>query len=472
MLTGLRLCVAGLAPLSPDECYYWIWSRAPANGYLDHPPMVALWIRLGTSLAGDTELGVRLLAPFAGFIGSVALARAGRDLIGTWRAGIAAAAIMNATLFSGVGSVTMTPDTPLLLFWTLTLTAVARLLATGNAVMWLPAGCMAGLAMDSKYTAALLAPALLAWMIASPGPRGWLARWEVWAASVLAIAPVAGVISWNADHGWVSFAKQGGRTGVWDPSRAAAHLGELIGGQAGLATPLIFVMCLAGIAVAVRHARRPAWGLLAALTIIPALVFIQHALGDRVQANWPAVIYPAASIAAAGLGGFWLRIRGPAVALGFLVSAVIWIQSVAAPIPLPRAIDPTLMRLGGWMEWAVAIRERADAAGASFVATDNYGLGGELAFLLPPAIAVVGVEQRWSYFDLPPGAAAMAGRSGILVRSARRTDAPDPAAWSAVMPLEEITRSRGGTLAETYRLYRVIGRAGGAATSAVLPRPE
>jgi 4-amino-4-deoxy-L-arabinose transferase-like glycosyltransferase len=461
-----------MTPLSPDECYYWIWAQAPANGYLDHPPMVALWIRLGTAFAGDTALGVRLLAPLAGFIGSVALARAGRDLLGTWRAGIAAAAIMNATLFSGVGSVTMTPDTPLLLFWTLTLTALARLVATGNGILWLPAGCMAGLAMDSKYTAVLLAPALLAWLIASPGMRGWFVRWQLWAASALAVAPVAGVILWNAGHGWASFAKQGGRTGAWDPARAAGYLGELIGGQAGLATPLIFAMCVAGIAVALRRARQPAWGLLAALTFIPALVFIQHALGDRVQANWPAIIYPAASIAAAGLGGFWVRIRGPAVALGFVLTALVWLQGAAAPLPLPRAVDPTLMRLGGWTGWAATIRERADAAGAAFVATDNYGLGGELALLLPRPIAVVGVEQRWSYFDLPPGAPAMAGKTGILVRSARRADPPDPAAWSAIMPLAEITRSRAGNVAETYRLYRVIGQENGSVTSAVLPRPN
>ena len=35
-------------PLSPDEAYYWVWSHALAAGYLDHPPMVALWVRAGT----------------------------------------------------------------------------------------------------------------------------------------------------------------------------------------------------------------------------------------------------------------------------------------------------------------------------------------------------------------------------------------------------------------------------------------
>ena len=42
-LTALRLVVAGLTPLAPDEAYYWVWSRNLQGGYLDHPPMVALF---------------------------------------------------------------------------------------------------------------------------------------------------------------------------------------------------------------------------------------------------------------------------------------------------------------------------------------------------------------------------------------------------------------------------------------------
>ncbi|HEY0422416.1 MAG TPA: hypothetical protein VGC82_03740, partial [Rhodopila sp.] len=42
VVTLIRLVMAAIVPLAPDEAYYWIWSRALAPGYLDHPPMVAL----------------------------------------------------------------------------------------------------------------------------------------------------------------------------------------------------------------------------------------------------------------------------------------------------------------------------------------------------------------------------------------------------------------------------------------------
>ena len=56
--------VAGLlqsifTELQDDEAYYWVFSRYLDWGYFDHPPMIALLIRLGTSLFGG-ELGVRL----------------------------------------------------------------------------------------------------------------------------------------------------------------------------------------------------------------------------------------------------------------------------------------------------------------------------------------------------------------------------------------------------------------------------
>ncbi len=61
-LVLLRLIVAACTPLAFDEAYYWTWSKHLAGGYYDHPPMVAYVIRLGTLIAGDTQIGVRLVS--------------------------------------------------------------------------------------------------------------------------------------------------------------------------------------------------------------------------------------------------------------------------------------------------------------------------------------------------------------------------------------------------------------------------
>src|SRR4030088_3654756 len=61
-LVALGLAAAAWTPLTFDEAYYWMWSKHLAGGYYDHPPGVAVVIRLGTMIAGDTEFGVRLVS--------------------------------------------------------------------------------------------------------------------------------------------------------------------------------------------------------------------------------------------------------------------------------------------------------------------------------------------------------------------------------------------------------------------------
>ncbi len=77
-------------------------------------------------MAGDTPLGIRLLGPLSAAVASVLLADAADRLLPGRRAGLMAAALLNATLLLGVGAVIMTPDTPLLFFWTCCLWALAR----------------------------------------------------------------------------------------------------------------------------------------------------------------------------------------------------------------------------------------------------------------------------------------------------------------------------------------------------------
>lgn len=55
-LTLFRLMVAACVPLTPDEAYYRLWALAPAASYFDHPPMVALWIRLAWRWRGIRPL--------------------------------------------------------------------------------------------------------------------------------------------------------------------------------------------------------------------------------------------------------------------------------------------------------------------------------------------------------------------------------------------------------------------------------
>lgn len=457
LLTALRLVVAWYVPLAPDEAYYWVWSHALAPGYLDHPPMVALWIAAGTALVGKTALGVRLLGPLGCAAASWCLYDAGRRLFPETQAGSTATWLLNASLLLGVGAVIITPDTPLLVFWTMTLWAAARIATGGAAGWWLAAGLFAGLALLSKYTAAFLWIGLGAWVLLTPSMRPWLRRWQPYAGALLGAALFVPVLVWNARHDWAGLLRQGGRVTDWNPSRALSFLGELIGGQFGLATPVIFVLCMIALGVALRRAWRgeAGWSLLAAFSLPPVLVFLQHAIGDRVQGNWPAIIYPALVLAVGGMAPppVWVR-RGVAVGLGITLLA--YLQAAFLLIPLRAKSDPVRLRLAGWPAVAARI-DAADHGPVGYVAVEGYAPASELAWWARSGVLVLGAnDRRWRLTDLPR--LDIGGQPGLLLRDAGTRQAPDPALWRHAERLETVERTGSG--GRDLILYRVTAAPG------------
>ena len=123
---------------------------------------------------------------------------------------------------------------------------------------------------------------------------------------------------------------------------------------------------------------------MAALTLPAVMLFTQHALGDRVQGNWPAVIYPAAAIAAGGLSApIWRRMLPPSIALGLGITLLVYLQAGTALLPVPAGVDPIARQLAGWDTLAVQVDAVRRQAGADFVAADQYGVAAELARTLP-----------------------------------------------------------------------------------------
>ncbi|MBY4639961.1 glycosyltransferase family 39 protein [Gluconacetobacter entanii] len=449
----LRLVLGWYLPVSPDEAYYWVWAHAPATGYLDHPPMVALWIRAGCALFGDGGAGIRWIGTMAAMAAIPFLAQAIRDfhapspeaVEGAARAGmIRGVALLQATLAMGVNAVVMTPDTPLLFFTTLMLWAVGRLMATGHARWWPVCGAMLGLAFDSKYTAVLPGAGIVAWLLLHRAGRAWLRRPAPWAGALVAVAVISPVIWWNATHHWASLLRQGGRVGDWHAGRALGFLGELVGGQVGLATPGIFVLFLAGVVLVTRNARRvPAQGVLLWMIVVPTAVFVTHALGDRVQANWPVILYPLLAVAAAQLT--WKGWK-PAVALGGVLCALVFIQAAFEPLSLSAHTDVMLRQVGGWPGLADEVEGRAMPG--DFVTACDYGTASELALYLPRR-AVVGMEPRWALFNLPHGIRG----EGLMLCNPRRTF--DRRYFATVEPVGSITRHGRIRDAERLDIYRV-----------------
>src|SRR6202008_1773884 len=298
-LVVLRLAPPAWTPLTFDEAYYWMWSKQLAGGYYDHPPMVPVVIRAGTMIAGDTELGVRLVSILLALPMSFAIWRAAEILFGGTRVAASATILLNATMMAAVGTLIVTPDAPLLVTSSFLLFFLAKVLETGRAAWWLAVGAAAGCALLSKYTAMFFGPAIVIWLVAVPKPRRWLLSPWLYLGGLVALALFAPVILWNADHQWVSFIKQLGRARIED--FRPALIAGLVPTQIGFATPLVFILGAMGL-----HAM--AWsdtGAYAARILVNTMFwtivvyFVWHSLHARVEANWFAPVYPAFAVAAA-----------------------------------------------------------------------------------------------------------------------------------------------------------------------------
>ena len=315
------------------------------------------------------------------------------------------------------------------------------------------AGLFAGLALDSKYTAAFL-PLGLGLYALLAAPRS-LRRFEPWIGAAIAGLSFLPVVLWNAQNGWIGFSRQAGRVGDWRPERAVGFVVELVGSQIGLVTPGVFVLFVMGIVMAVRvsaRSRDPAWTLLAALSVPPALVFLQHALGDRVQGNWPIILYPAAAIAASGLTApIWHRSVWPSALLGFAVTAIVYVHVITAWPAIGG--DPTARQLFGWHSLAEQAETVRKAETATFIAAEPYGLAAELAWNAAENVDVIGVGDHWSPTGLPR--AGTGGRAGILIRPERYPRDAVAEAWRDVTYVKTIVRQNGGGEIEGYAVFQI-----------------
>jgi 4-amino-4-deoxy-L-arabinose transferase-like glycosyltransferase len=470
-LVALRLVAAAWTPLIFDEAYYWMWSKHLAGGYYDHPPGVAVVIRLGTMIAGDTELGVRLVSILLALPMSWAVYRTAAILFGGQRVAATATILLNIMLTVAIGTLIVTPDAPLLVASSFVLFYLAKVLETGRGAWWLAVGVAVGAALLSKYTALFFGPVILIWLVSVPKLRRWLISPWPYLGGFVALAMFSPVVLWNRDHQWISFIKQIGRARIADFS--LGYIGELIPTQIALATPLVFILGAMGLyALLKRNAGASAARMLINATFWTIVIyFIWHSLHARVEANWLAPVYPAFAIAAAVAANitrwdarqqravdFCARWASP---VGILMFALLVVQANTGVL-LGFRRDASVHKVGvGWRELAAGIEVVRSRVGASCVLGPDYGTTSWLAFYLPKGTCVLQQTERYRWADTPePDPAQLAGKL-LYVDEVRPNGQPHlKEMFTRVEDVGRLKRMRGPLTVETYELDLLEGPKG------------
>ncbi len=154
IITILRIYSLYVSPieLSVDEAQYWHWSRNIDFGYYTKPPLIAWLIGFSTLIFGNEEWAVRLFAPIIHLFISLVLWRTAKFAFGS-NSGKIAALIWIFTPAASLGGFIISTDTPLLLFWSLSLIFLLISLRENSSFTSLFVGIFLGFAFLSKYAA-------------------------------------------------------------------------------------------------------------------------------------------------------------------------------------------------------------------------------------------------------------------------------------------------------------------------------
>jgi hypothetical protein len=280
-------------------------------------------------------------------------------------------------------------------------------------------------------------------------------------AVLIASLVLAPNLWWNATHHWMSFAFQLGH-GLGTPK--AAGLGaalnrelNLVGGQAGLTSPILFVLFVGAIWRALRQREDAVLRLLATVSVCVIAFFAWSATRKNVEANWPASAWLPAIIllsleAPRAARRSWLR---GGLWLGAALAAVVYVDAATLLAPrlgLRPGRDP-VSKTYGWDAVANSVSEAVRLAQSSrrgepeprrvWVAADRYQEAAQLAWGLRRTgfdtirVFAANLGGRANQYDLWPAfrERAMIGDVLVLVLDdVADAEATEPAPVVALAP--------------------------------------
>jgi membrane-associated phospholipid phosphatase len=409
MLIGRWLYLAsGLIQLSQDEAYQWVWSKHLALSYYSKPLGIALIQFAGTSLWGDTELGVRFFSPlFAAILSVMVLRFFAREI--NARAAFWLLLIVTAVPLLGAGAILMTIDPPLVLCWMWALVAGWRAMQPdGQTRHWLVVGLAMGLGFLCKYSALYQFVCWAIFFALWPASRVHLRKPGPWLALLIFLFYTLPVVIWNWQHGWITAHHVAGDAGLlsqWKPT--LRYFWDFLFSELILLNPVFLI----GSIVAMfgfwkLRQEKPLWLYFFCMSAPVLLGHLVYSFHSRVLPNWIAVaILPMLCLMVAFWDARWRtssRWLKPCLviglALGFLVAAFMYDSKLVGRIagqPLPGEKDLT-RRVNAWKQSAALVeteREKLQQEGKpAFILCNHYGISGLYTFYLPQAKATLQSE--------------------------------------------------------------------------------
>jgi 4-amino-4-deoxy-L-arabinose transferase-like glycosyltransferase len=415
IVTAFRIIYLFVSPLDlvADEAYYWDWSRQLDWGYFSKPPMIAWIIALFSRTIGPAVAVVRLPAVLLGTVSALALFLLARRMYDSRTAFWAAVAGM-ASPGGSLLAYMMTIDAPLVCFWSLALYFFWKVLEKekGGSLEWFCLAAAIALGLLSKQVMACFIGIMFVFMALSVRDRYLLKSRQPYLYSLLGLAALVPPVLWNAHHGWITLHHTAGHF-EGSHSFFIATLGEYIGAQMGVISPLTWILLAFLSFFLLFHFRsldRRSLYLLC-FSFLPLSVVLVLSLRQRIEPNWPAAFYPAGMVLLAAWccgavsAGPGMDSWRPYFKKGVIVGVVMALLAYALPFWAGSAPGPwaerLVARLQGWRQLGVEAGRafgEAPRPENTFVLAFNRQTAAELAFYMPGHPRV----YNWRFSDGVP----------------------------------------------------------------------
>lgn len=398
---AVNLLQSVFTELAHDEAYYWVYARWLDIGYYDHPPMIAVMIRIGGWLLHG-EAGVRLLTVLLSTLSIPLL----YELCGRKNFGLFALMFCACTVFEVYGFIAV-PDSPLLFFSVVFFLAYREYRKSDSMRNVLFVAVAITCLLYSKYHGLLV---IFFTVISDFGLFKRRSFYFIIALTVLFYAPH---IVWQARHDYPSYQYHILNKSQTDYNPADTL--EFFGAILFVAGPLIGIPLL--IAFWKHRRREPLhralkftfWGFV--------LFFFLSTFNSAIEANWMAASIVPLFIVAHDYSGSTGKLK-------------MWIQRLAiASIVLfaffrfnlvtdavPAAGSRLVPEFYGWKEWAQTVQEHAD--GCPVAIMNSYQRASKYSFYTnSDGLSLNNMSYRSNQYDIWPIVDDMQGKRVALFRN-------------------------------------------------------
>ena len=267
----LALAQSASTELIADEAYYWVYSRFPAWGYFDHPPMIAFLIKSGYAIFHN-ELGVRLICALLSTLTILII-----EFLTQRKNPFLFYTIVLSIGVLQIAGFLAVPDTPLLFFTAVFFYTYRLFIEKTNWRNVLLLAFAISLLFYTKYHGLLI---VLFTFISNVK---LFTRWQTWVAGFFVLLLYSPHLLWQSQHDWVSF-----RYHLFESNVNAykfSYTIEYLLGQLLLAGPLAGIVLLPA---AFMYKTKNEFEKALKFTMAGVyLIFLISSFRGKVEVNWP-----------------------------------------------------------------------------------------------------------------------------------------------------------------------------------------